>query len=87
MLGSVGVGRAATGAFREQEIELLKTFAAPPVIATENLRLFNELETLYPRRPSRLFARSNLTQLVPPESLSGPVALESRLVATQPIKI
>jgi signal transduction histidine kinase/putative methionine-R-sulfoxide reductase with GAF domain len=45
VLGTVGVARAEIGPFRDQEIELLRTFADQAVIAIENVRLFTELET------------------------------------------
>src|SRR5215831_1003397 len=43
VLGTVGVARAQTGPFRDQEIGLLQTFADQAVIAIENVRLFTEL--------------------------------------------
>jgi GAF domain-containing protein len=44
-IGSLGVTRAAAGAFTDREIALLKTFADQAVIAIENVRLFTELQT------------------------------------------
>ncbi|MBI1848344.1 MAG: GAF domain-containing protein [Candidatus Rokubacteria bacterium] len=44
-IGSIGVIRPQPGAFIEDEIALLQTFAAQAVIAIENVRLFNELES------------------------------------------
>jgi signal transduction histidine kinase len=44
VLGTVGVARAEIGPFRDQEIQLLKTFADQAVIAIENVRLFAELQ-------------------------------------------
>src|SRR5262249_37649098 len=45
VLGTVGVGKAEIGPFRNQEIGLLQTFADQAVIAIENVRLFKELQT------------------------------------------
>jgi GAF domain-containing protein len=44
VLGTVGVGRAQIGLFRDQEVALLQTFADQAVIAIENVRLFKELK-------------------------------------------
>jgi len=44
VLGTVGVARAQTGPFRDQEIGLLQTFADQAVIAIQNVRLFTELQ-------------------------------------------
>ena len=43
-IGSLGVTRAAPGAFTDREIALLQTFADQAVIAIENVRLFTELQ-------------------------------------------
>jgi signal transduction histidine kinase len=44
-IGVVVVTGAEAGAFSERQIELLQTFADQAVIAVQNVRLFNELET------------------------------------------
>ncbi|RPI43345.1 MAG: GAF domain-containing protein, partial [Betaproteobacteria bacterium] len=41
-IGALAVTRAATGAYHEKEIALLRSFADQAVIAIENARLFNE---------------------------------------------
>jgi PAS domain S-box-containing protein len=44
-LGVILVMRAQAGSFSQRQIDLLKTFAAQAVIAIENVRLFQELQT------------------------------------------
>ena len=45
VVGVITVGRASPGAFSENDLALLQTFADQAVIAIENVRLFNELES------------------------------------------
>ncbi len=44
-IGTVGVSRAEPGLFSERQVAMLQTFADQAVIAIENTRLFNELES------------------------------------------
>src|SRR5215467_9564759 len=43
-IGAIGVTRSEPGAFGDEEIALLKTFADQAMIAVENVRLFEELQ-------------------------------------------
>src|SRR5215470_12481746 len=43
VVGAVSIGKAETGPFSQQQIQLLTTFAAQAVIAIENTRLLSEL--------------------------------------------
>ena len=45
VLGAISVTRVKPGEFDRQHVELLKTFAAQAVIAIENARLFDEVQT------------------------------------------
>jgi two-component system, NtrC family, sensor kinase len=49
-IGSIAVTRAQAGLFPNRQVELLKTFAEPAVIAIENVRLFNETKEALERQ-------------------------------------
>ena len=44
-IGSIAVARANTGSFPERQMVLLQAFADQAVIAIENVRLFDEVQT------------------------------------------
>ncbi len=50
-IGAITVGWAEPGAFGDQQVSLLQTFADQAVIAIENVRLFNETGRRWSGRP------------------------------------
>ncbi len=59
-IGAIGVGRPHPGAFGQQEIAILQTFADQAVIAIENVRLFNETKEALERQT----AMSEILQVI-----------------------
>ena len=49
-IGAIGVSHREVGAFSDERVELLKTFADQAVIAIENVRLFNETKEALERQ-------------------------------------
>jgi GAF domain-containing protein len=49
-IGAIAVGRPEPGAFPDEQVALLKTFADQAVIAIENVRLFNETKEALERQ-------------------------------------
>ena len=50
VIGAIGVSHRDVGAFTNERVELLKTFADQAVIAIENVRLFNETKEALERQ-------------------------------------
>ena len=66
-IGAIGIRRTEVRPFTDKQIELLKTFADQAVIAIENTRLFNELQTKtqeLARSVERLRTLSEISQAV-----------------------
>src|SRR5262249_24415645 len=51
-VGAINVTRSDPGLFSDTEVALLKTFADQAVIASENVRLFNETKEALDRQPA-----------------------------------
>ena len=49
-IGTLWIGRAATGEFTDKQVALLRTFAEQAVIAIQNARLFNETQEALARQ-------------------------------------
>ena len=73
-IGAIAVGRPQAGAFSDQEIALLQTFAGQAVIAIENVRLFKELEA----------RNADLTEGLSRETATGEIL---RVIAGSPTQI
>jgi two-component system, NtrC family, sensor kinase len=78
VIGIIGVTRRLPGAFREDEIALLQTFADQAVIAIENVRLFTEL---HEKNRALTQAHAQVTETLEQQTATGEIL---RIIAGSP---
>src|SRR5262249_37466306 len=80
-IGVIGVGRPDPGSFTDKQIELLKTFADQAVIATENVRLFTELQE---KNKALTQAHAQVTESLEQQTATGDIL---RVISSSPTDV
>src|SRR5207244_6581882 len=73
-IGAITVGWADPGAYEDQQVTLLKTFADQAVIAIENVRLFNETREALERQT----ATADILKVIASSPAAGPPSADER---------
>ena len=81
VIGLIGITRREAGAFADDEIKLLQTFADQAVIAIENVRLFKELEA---RNQELTQAHAQVTEALDQQTATSEIL---RVIASSPTDI